>query len=212
MLQVNNVYRQGSTGKITYNIHVELRQQGIKSVVCYGRGAMVHEENIYKVCGEYDSYADHAMTYLTEVRYGGCPISTRKLISIIKREKPDIVHLQCLNGYFVNIYYLVEWLRDHKIKTVLTLHAEFMYIGGCGHALECNQWAEEPGCTKCPRWRKETKSLFRDGARTMWRKTKRSFEGIDQTLIVVSVSPWLMERAQLAPSFVERNTVWCSMA
>lgn len=199
VLQVNNVYRQGSTGKITYDIHVGLKQQGFESVVCYGRGAKVQEENVYKVCGEYDSYANHALTYLTGIMYAGCPVSTRKLISIIKKEQPDVVHLQCLNGYFVNIYRLIEWLKRSKIKTVLTLHAEFMYTGGCGHALDCNQWMDEPGCTSCPRWKKETKSWFRDGTGIMWHRMKKAFEGFDDHLIVASVSPWLMERAKQSP-------------
>lgn len=199
VLQVNNVYRNGSTGKITYDIHVGLKEQGIDSVVCYGRGARVQEKDVYKVCGEFDSYANHAVTYLTGVMYGGCPISTRKLISIIKKEQPDVVHLQCLNGYFVNIYRLIEWLKRSKIKTVLTLHAEFMYTGGCGHALDCNQWMEEPGCTNCPRWKKETKSWFLDGTGIMWRRMKKAFEGFDDDLVVTSVSPWVMERAKQSP-------------
>lgn len=196
VLQVNNVYRNGSTGKITYDIHVGLKEQGIDSLVCYGRGARVQEKDVYKVCGEYDSYANHVLTYLTGVMYAGCPVSTRKLISIIKKEQPDVVHLQCLNGYFVNIYRLIEWLRDNKIKTVLTLHAEFMYTGGCGYALDCNQWMDEPGCARCPRWKKETKSWFRDGTGIMWLRMKKAFEGFEDNLVVVSVSPWLMERAK----------------
>lgn len=119
------------------------------------------------------------------------------MISIIKKEKPDIVHLQCINGYFVNIYRLVNWLKNNHIKTVLTLHAEFMYTGGCGHSIDCNQWSTRNGCghSQCPRWRSETKSLFFDRTGTMWKKMKKAFEGFEE-LSVVSVSPWLMDRAK----------------
>lgn len=201
VLQVNCVYKTGSTGKITYDIHTELQKQGIESIVCYGRGTKSHEANVYKICSELYSHVHHLLANITGVMYGGCFFSTNTLISIIKREKPDIVHLQCINGYFVNIYRLVEWLKNKHIKTILTLHAEFMYTGGCGHSLDCNQWSTGTGCghPACPRWRKETKSLFFDRTSVMWKRMKDAFDGFDKGLIVTSVSPWLMERAERSP-------------
>lgn len=202
VLQVNCVYKKGSTGKIVADIHTELIQRGIESVVCYGRGVKVQEENVYKICGELYSHANHFMANATGVMYGGCNLSTRKLIKIIKKENPDVVHLQCINGYFVNIYRLVEWLKATRIRTVLTLHAEFMYTGGCGHSIDCNQWSTREGCghsINCPRWRTETSSWFFDRTATMWQSMKNAFEGFNDRLIVTSVSPWLMQRAQQSP-------------
>lgn len=202
ILQVNVVYNTGSTGKIVYDIHTEMKKQQIDSVVCYGRGALVHEENVYKICGELYSDIHHFYADLSGVLYGGCLRSTRKLISIIEREKPDVVHLHCLNGFFVNIYRLVSWLKEHRVNTVLTLHAEFMYTGGCGHSIDCNQWSNRTGCghsQKCPRWRTDMKVWLFDRSRTMWRRMKKAFDGFDVGLIVTSVSPWLMERAARSP-------------
>jgi hypothetical protein len=134
--------------------------------------------------------------------YGGCFFSTNKLISIIKKEKPDVVHLHCINGYFVNIYRLVSWLNKSKIKTVLTLHAEFMHTANCGHALECDKW--KTGCGKCPRLKKETKSLLIDSTHRSWVKMKKAFDGFEN-LVVTSVSPWLMERAKQSPILADKN-------
>ena len=202
IIQVNCVYKKGSTGKIVADIHTELIKRGIESVVCYGRGAKIQEENVYKTCGELYSHANHFMANATGIMYGGCSLSTSKLIQIIKRENPDVVHLQCINGYFVNIYKLVEWLKATRIRTVLTLHAEFMYTGGCGHSIDCNQWSTREGCghsMSCPRWRAETGSWFFDRTSTMWKRMKTAFEGFNDKLIVTSVSPWLMKRAQQSP-------------
>lgn len=203
ILQVNCVYKKGSTGKLTADIHVELLNQGIESVVCYGRGDTIDEPNVYKTCNEYYSFANHFSSYLTGVMYGGCYFSTKKLETIIKKENPDVVHLQCINGYFVNIYKFIEWLRDNKIKTVLTLHAEFMYTANCGHALDCNKW--KTGCGDCPRLRKETGSYFIDGTSKSWQKMKKAFDGFNDNLIVTSVSPWLMDRAKLSPILADKN-------
>lgn len=205
ILQVNCVYRKGSTGKIVYDIHTELQRQGIESVVCYGRGTKVDEPNVYKVCSEWYSKLNNLWSRITGVMYGGLWLSTRRLMRIIEREKPDIVHLHCINGYFVNIYRIVSYLNRHNIKTVLSLHAEFMHTANCGHAFECDRW--KTGCGHCPRFRKETKSLFVDGTHRSWLLMRRAFEGFGDRLTVTSVSPWLEGRAKQSPILADAKHV-----
>ncbi len=198
VLQVNCVYKTGSTGKITADLHNAFKKNDIESVVCYGRGKRVNEPNVYKTCGELYSKLNNLLSRFTGIMYGGCFFSTNRLISIIKKEKPDIVHLQCINGYFVNIYRLVNWLKKNNIKTVLTLHAEFMFTANCGHSFDCEGW--KTGCGKCPKFKAETKSLFFDGTARSFKKMQKAFEGFkNENLIVASVSPWLMERAKQSP-------------
>ncbi len=208
VLQVNCVYQKGSTGKIVYDLHTGLIEQGIESVVCYGRGRTVFEAGVYKTCGEWYSKINHFFSRVTGIMYGGCRYSTARLIKRIRREKPDIVHLQCINGYFVNIYRLLDWLKKNKVPTVLTLHAEFMFTGGCGFSIDCDQWKHHNGCgfSMCPRWRSEMGSLFFDRTHAMWKKMKRSFEGFEK-LTVVSVSPWLEERARQSPVLASKENV-----
>ena len=197
ILQVNCVYKKGSTGKIVADVHKALLAKGVDSVVCYGRGEKCPETNVIKTCGELYSDVNHFLTYISGVMYGGCHLSTNQLISVIKKEKPDIVHLHCINGYFVNIYRIVSWLKKNRIKTVLTLHAEFMYTANCGHAFECEKW--KTGCGNCPRYKQETKSLFFDRTHISWKKMQKAFQNFDKDLIVTSVSPWLMGRAKQSP-------------
>ena len=198
VLQVNCVYKTGSTGKITADLHNALKKKGIESVVCYGRGKKVNEPNVYKTCGELYSKLNNLLSRFTGIMYGGCFFSTNKLIKIIKKEKPDIVHLQCINGYFVNIYRLVNWLKKNNIKTVLTLHAEFMFTANCGYSFDCEGW--KTGCGKCPKFKAETKSLLFDGTARSFKKMQKAFAGFKkENLIIVSVSPWLMERAKQSP-------------
>ncbi|MGN0526966.1 MAG: glycosyltransferase [Acutalibacteraceae bacterium] len=195
ILQVNCVYGTGSTGKITAVLHQGLKEKGIESIVCYGRGASCEGADVFKTCSEAYAKVNNLFSRITGVMYGGCNLSTKKLIKLIEAEKPDVVHLQCINGYFVNIYRLLCYLKTKNIHTVLTLHAEFMYTGGCGYSLSCDRWKNNPGCGDCPIWKTETGSLFFDKTRTMWQKMYDAFCGMDN-LTVVSVSPWLMERAK----------------
>lgn len=202
VLQVNCVYQKGSTGKIVSDIHAELKNRGITSIVCYGRGEKINEKNIYKVSSELYSKFNQIRAKCTGLLYGGCFFSTNKLCSIIQREQPDLVHLHCINGYFVNIYRLIQWLKRRNIRTVITLHAEFMHTANCGYALECEKW--KTGCGKCPRNKTEIGSLLFDSTHRSWRKMKRAFDGFDN-LAVVSVSPWLMERAKQSPILADKK-------
>ena len=52
IMQINCVYKTGSTGKIVYDIHKSLQKQGIDSVVCYGRGEKIKEDRVYKTSSE----------------------------------------------------------------------------------------------------------------------------------------------------------------
>ena len=173
VLQVNCVYNKGSTGKIVADIHNGLIERGIESVVCYGRGEKTTLPNVYKVCGEFYSKLQNLRSRITGLMYGGCNLSTRRLIKVIEKERPDIVHLHCINGYFVNIYRLVEWLKQSNIKTVLTLHAEFMHTANCGHAFDCEKW--KTGCTNCTRYKQETKSIFFNKTHISWLRMKKAF-------------------------------------
>jgi len=203
VLQVNCVYGSGSTGKIVREIHAGLLNEGIESVVCYGRGTVADEDGVYKVCGELYSKANQFYARVRGQLYGGCKVSTLHLINMIEREKPDIVHLQCINGYFVNIYKLIGWLKQKRIKTVLTLHAEFMYTANCGHARECERW--KIGCGSCPQLKTDIRSYGIDGTAKSWRKMCEAFKGFKDCLRVVSVSPWLMMRAMQSPMLEDKR-------
>lgn len=202
VLQLNCVYGKGSTGRITKEIHEYLLSKGVESVVLYGRGEKITAPGVSKVCGEIYAKANNLLSRLTGIMYAGCYFSTRRIIKRIKKENPDVVHLQCINGYFVNIYKLVSWLKKNNIRTVITLHAEFMYTANCGHAFECEKWLT--GCGSCPVYKRETLSIFRDGTAESFRRMKRAFDGFDN-LRIVSVSPWLCDRAKRSPMLSDKE-------
>lgn len=202
LLQINCVYKKGSTGKIVYDIHQSVLNSGDESIVCYGRGQKSKDETAIKTCGEIYSKFNHLLSKFTGFIYGGCYFSTNKLIKVIKKQNPDVVHLHSINGYFVNIYKLIKFLNKSKIKTVLTLHAEFMYTGSCGHSLDCDKW--KTGCVGCTSFKSETGSLIFNNARSAFKKMQKAFDGFDD-LTVVSVSPWLKERAEKSLILGDKN-------
>ncbi len=195
-MQINVVYQKGSTGSLVSDIHKGLTERGIESIVCYGRREKVREDKVYKTSNEILSKFNVLKSRITGLQYNGSYLATINLLRVIAREKPDIVHLQCINGYFVNIYKLLKYLNKYKINTVVTLHAEFLFTGSCGHALACDKWKQSPGCGNCPQLWEATNSYFLDRTQTAWEKMREAFEGFKSNLVVTSVSPWLMERAR----------------
>ena len=193
VIQINCVYGKGSTGKITEVIHKGLLERGVDSLVIYGRGQRPKEERLYKPCYELMAKFNNLASRVSGIMYGGCHSSTRKIIKIIKSEKPDIVHLQCINGHFVNIYKLVKWLNENNIPTVLTHHADFMFTANCSHSLECEKWKNR--CSDCQYWKKNTKSFFINNTEKSFDLMKDAFENF-KYLKVVSVSPWLQGRSK----------------
>lgn len=194
IIQVNVVFNRGSTGKIVYDIHQGLVDNNINSIVCFGRGNNNKvNQSIYKVGTEFEAKLSALVTRFTGLQFTSALLSTRKLIKIINNESPDIVHLHCINGYFVNIYKLLLFLKENKIPTVLTLHAEFMFTGSCGHSYECEKW--NVGCGSCPQLWEAARSYYFDRTDYAWEKMYNSFKGYNN-LIITSVSEWLKNRAE----------------
>lgn len=198
VIQVNVNATSGSTGKIVTDIKAALEAQGHECIVAYGANETVKVPGYERICSEPERKFNAAISRLTGINHGDFGfLSTPKLIRLIKKENPDIVHLQCPNGYIVDLFRILKFLGKNGIKTVVTNHAEYFYTGTCGHALECDHWLT--GCGNCPIFRHETCSYF-DRTSYSWRQMKESFETFDHdNLIITSVSPWLQSRAVCSP-------------
>lgn len=202
VLQVNCVFQKGSTGKIVNDIHISLQNQGIESVVCYGRGSAKPQANVYHICNDFIGRARKMMCMLGAFQYGGMWLTTHYLKHIILKEKPDVVHLHCINGFFLNIYSLLKFLAEENIKTLVTHHAEFFYTGSCGHAYECNKWQNQKGgCGGCPILPEATYcKIGKDNTAKAWKKMKDAFDAFKpDNLLFTAVSPWVKTRSMLSP-------------
>lgn len=193
IVQVNCVYGTGSTGKIVQDNHELLTNLGNESFVLYGRGSNVNSDQIIKVASELSSKTRGLRSRITGNIYGYGALSTGKIIRKIISLNPDVVHLHCINGYFCNIFHLIEWLRDNRVPTVITLHAEFMYTGNCGYAFDCDQW--KTGCYSCPNLKYAINSINKKAPQKNWRRMYQAFSDFDSYLSVIGVSDWISSRA-----------------
>lgn len=200
ILLLNCVYRNGSTGKILADTRSFLIESDVNTYVGYGNFESKEVGNIEKFGLKWETKLYSILSKLGYPQYASSPLSTYRLIKYIKKVRPDVVHLHCLNGYCVNVFQLLKYLSRKHIKTVVTHHAEFYYTGNCEHAYECDRFYTQE-CQYCIRPRYATKS------RTMictshfsWKQMKRAFSEFDrQDLIFTAVSPWVKQRSMLSP-------------
>ncbi len=201
VLQVNVLVDSGSTGKIVRDIDNVLVEKGIDSVICYGRKNTGNKARTFKFCTEYEAAFQKILNLLGLVTmYGGNYLSTQRLISKIKKEAPDIVHIHCINGYCVNIYRLMDFLAESGIKTLVTHHAEFYYTGNCGHAFDCMKFSSGDECRDCKLPKRSAENARKGFPHESWRKMNESLHRFKPGFLhFTAVSPWVKERSTLSP-------------
>lgn len=202
ILLFNVVYSKGSTGNITESLYKGYKEFGHEVKVLYGRSSKVLDDpNIFKCTSELESKIHHLWSRFTGNMYGGMVISTKRIIKKIKKFNPDMVHVHCINGYFVNIYKLLTFLASKKYKTILTMHADFMMTGGCGYTVDCNKYLNSQ-CKGCPRVHEFNSRISLNRTKTFYNKFKKAISKFDyDNLRITCVSPWLAERYKQSPIY-----------
>ncbi len=191
IVQINVVYGSGSTGKIVQVLHEEYLKHGHDSYVLFGRGAAHSGKRIIRSGFLFEAKLWRFIQLFTGNFLAGSPLSTWNLKRHIKKLKPDVVHLHCINGNMCNVFSLFKWLRIKGYKTVLTHHAKFMFTGGCGLNM-CEKYSQ--GCGNCPHKQEFFGKWCSDrSSRNIRRLDKLQMTGA--WIKHVYVSYWLKEQA-----------------
>lgn len=194
ILQVNGVIHQGSTGAIIDAITNYVRSQGDECTIAYGIGSYNHDGN--KFCYRYEQALYRRCSMISGYRYGFAPLATKRLQRIIKKYKPDVVHLHSINGNCVNIFTLLTYLKKKNIPTIITNHAEFFYTGNCTSTYGCTKYMD--GCIGCPntKWASD-KAIF-PKTDLAWRRMKQAFTGF-KNIHIVCVSEYSLMCSTKSP-------------
>lgn len=194
VLQINAVYRVGSTGRNIYELHTVMRKKGIESFI-----ATTHmekkEEYCYQIGSKLDWKLHGLLSRITGLQGYFSTIPTKKFIKFIENINPDIVHLNNVHANYLNLQILFEYLAQNDIPTVITLHDCWFYTGKCTHYTVdgCYKW--KLGCYKCERLNKDNKSWIFDKTKKMWSDKKNWYESLPR-LAVVGVSDWIINEAR----------------
>ncbi len=193
ILQINSHYDQGGAARIAACIHRQLLVQGQQAYVAYGRGGKKEEKNVYCFCNKADIYISALLSRVIGLNGWWNRLATRRLIRLIRKIQPDVVHLHALHGYYLNFAMLFTYLNAADIPCVWTFHDCHAFVGNCGYFFECEKW--ENGCGHCPHIKNYPISQFFDFTGYMWKKKKELFtEGSRK--VIVTPSEWLTQNAR----------------
>ncbi len=191
IILINSVYKKGSTGKIVDTLKNGIEKAKFEAFVLYGRKEIDTPVHNASICtSKIESVLCRLLNKITKDGSLFNYFSTFEYIRIIKKYKPQVVHVHCLNDHYINQYILFRFLKKHHIKTVLTLHSENLYVG-CqeGHVFDCENWCSGNKCLNCNKYKSQIKN-----ERT-WKRLNRMFLNFEE-LQITAVSPWLAERAK----------------
>ncbi|MEG1524100.1 MAG: glycosyltransferase [Clostridia bacterium] len=189
ILQINTVYKNGSTGRMVYQLREKQLSEGMDAYVLYGKGKPSTDPNVYRInnpLGFYlHKYMSHAFGY--EAFYS--IYQTKKAIKLINDIKPDLIHLHNLHEYYINIKILIKYINSKNIPVVWTFHDCWPFTGHCAHfsSVNCMKWQHE--CHHCPLIHEYPRSIS-DVSRKAYHKKKELFCSLNK-LRVVTVSHWL---------------------
>lgn len=188
VLQINSHYNQGGAARIVASLHRQLLKDGEESYVAYGRGSGSEEENVFCVDKNYEVYLSALLCRLVGLNGWWNRKAAKRLIALIEKIQPDVIHIHTLHGYYMNFEKLFSYLNEKKIPCVWTFHDCHAFVGNCGYYFECERWRE--GCGHCPDITRYPKSQFFDFTNYMWKEKKRLFtENVNK--IIVTPSDWL---------------------
>jgi len=195
IFQINTVVNSGSTGHIAEDIGQVAIANGWNSYIAYGRLARESKSIKIKVGNVLDLYWHILLTRLFDMHGLASKRATKKLITQIKKIRPDIIHLHNIHGYYLNYEILFEYLRIANIPIVWTLHDCWAFTGHCTYfsRVNCNKWQTE--CNHCPQKNLYPKSIWKDRSRLNFLDKKKSFGLCKHLITLIPVSDWLAELA-----------------
>lgn len=208
---INSVFGYGSTGRIVSDLAETYMKHGHKCLIVYGRKMTSGEkekELLKKYPGKCMFYCvGNSMVKLNNMVHGAASrifdahgrssyLSTKLLIEWLEKEKPDVIHLHNLHGYYIHVGVLFDYIKKNNIKTIWTLHDCWSFTGHCSYFdyAKCNKWKEE-GCSRCPQKKEYPSSIFLDHSRNNLEMKKKTFQGV-KDLTLVTPSFWLKEQVE----------------
>lgn len=193
ILQISSHYDQGGAARIAACIHRQLLADGEESYVAFGRGGEPGDRNVYRIDRSWEVYASALFARIFGINGWGNRGATRRLLALIRKLQPDVLHLHALHGYYLNFPMLFDFINAHDIPCVWTFHDCHAFVGNCGYFFECDRWKK--GCGSCPHVHDYPKSQFLDFTAWMWARKKELFTQGDRK-IIVTPSDWLTNTAK----------------
>lgn len=189
----------GSVGRIAQNLADYINDSGNDCVIFFSRGKDSESNRVNRFGGKLGVYSHAILARLFDSDGLHSRKDTENLIRCLDRYSPDIIHLHCLHGYYLNYPLLFEYLKSKKV--IWTMHDCWAFTGHCAFYdfCGCKKWIS--GCKSCPQKREYPKSLLFDRSKRNYSKKKTYFTLPDsKNMILVTPSEWL--KREISKSFL----------
>lgn len=190
LVQINTVCN-GSTGKIMGDIQRKANEEGYHTLSIYGRRKGYKDLECKKVGGFFSFWFHVGITTVFDLHGHGSYFKTKKIVKILRKENPDVIHLHNIHGYYLNYKVLFRYLKKEFTEKIFwTLHDCWTFTGHCPYFtyVKCDKWKEQ--CFKCPNKTKYPTSLFLDRSFKNYKEKKELFTGL-KNLTIITPSDWL---------------------
>ena len=203
IFQISSELNSGSVGRIAEQIGESVLNEGWESHIAFARDHQPSSSTSYKIGTKIDLYYHAIYTRLTDRHGFASRNATIKLIKKIEEIRPDLIQLQHLHGYYINIKILFDYLSKFDIPVVWTFHDCWSFTGHCTHYefIDCQKWQSQ--CKNCPQ-KREYPSSFLDSSYDNYKDKKNLFNSVSN-LTIVPVSMWLGE--EVKKSFLKNQKV-----
>ncbi len=190
LIQINTVCST-STGHIMEDIQRAAIANGFDTLSIVGRGIPFIDLPCEKIGNSFSFWIHVGITTLFDRHGFGSYFVTKRIINRLRIEKPDIIHLHNIHGYYLNIPLLMEFLsKEFQGKIFWTFHDCWPITGHCAHfsSINCMKWKTK--CNGCERKTSYPVSLLFDSSTNNFLDKKRMFTSLDDLTIIVP-SKWM---------------------
>lgn len=205
ILVINTVLNRGSVGRITADLYHEIEASGNEALLGIGREPY---DEAYKgrLIGNKKDFYIHVMKNFIQGEAGfGSDAVTAEFLKWVDEQKPDLIHLQNIHGFYIQIERLFAYLKKRNIPVIWTLHDCWPFTGHCAYYdyAACDKWKK--GCYDCIHHAKVYPyALLKDNSLAAYNRKRKAFCGVEN-LTIVTPSKWL--QGQLAESFLKEYPV-----
>ena len=192
-------------GRIAVDIYHTLEKNGDKGMIAYGRRTAPEGIRAFRFGSPLDMGAHVLSTFFRGEHGFASGRQTKRLIGRIRKWNPDVIHLQNIHGFVLQVEILFAYLKEAGKPVVWTLHDCWPYTGHCAFYdyTACEGW--KTGCRACREYQRTYPyALFRNHTIQNYERKRTAFTGVAD-LTIVTPSRWLA--GEVKQSFLKEYPV-----
>lgn len=190
---------EGSIGRTAEQLSQLVQARGWRSFIAYSRLNLGSTSEVYRVDNRFSTYFHAFLTRMFDMCGYGSYFTTKRLVHVIKKVKPDLIHMHIIHNYDINLKVLFDFLSKSGIPIVWTQHDCWSYTGHCAFYanVQCEKWKTE--CHHCPKYKSFPNSWFYDGSRRNYNFKKKVFTSVPQDqMCIIAVSDYVKNDLKLS--------------